>query len=308
MTVNIVILNYNGKHLLLRYLPSVIAASRRSHHECKVSVVDNKSSDGSAEFIKTNYTDVSVYEAKENRVLCSYNEYLKTIADDIVILLNTDIEVDPNFVDPLVSHFINEDILFVAPKELNMSGIYHGNLNRLYHRFGLVSAAPKGDDYNLLQYDITVGAGAFNRLKFLELGGYDDMYLPGIIEDFDLCYRGWKYGWRGVYEPKSFYFHEGGGSFKLKYRRDETDILAQRNTFLFFWKNITSKRLIFMHILALPLLLSAALLRGKLYIIKGFIRALKMRKTAFAKRRTAAIQASISDEEIIRRVNLSYKV
>src|SRR3989304_7486018 len=120
--VNIIILNYNGKFLLEKYLPSVVVASEKSSHECRVSVIDNKSTDGSAAFIKQNFKDVILYEAEENRVLCSYNEYLRTIDDEIVIFLNTDIQVDAYFVDPLVGHFNDEDVLFVSPKELSMNG------------------------------------------------------------------------------------------------------------------------------------------------------------------------------------------
>ena len=305
--VNIIILNYNGKFLLEKYLPSVVVASEKSSHECRVSVIDNKSTDGSAAFIKQNFKDVILYEAEENRVLCSYNEYLRTIDDEIVIFLNTDIQVDAYFVDPLVGHFNDEDVLFVSPKELSMNGQYQGNLNKARFRFGTLSVKVEKEDHNRLQYDISVHGGAFNREKFLFLGGYDDMYLPGIVEDFDLCYRGWKYGWKGIYEPVSFYYHEGSTSFNAKYGERGKSLLAYRNTFLFLWKNITSERLIFNHVVFTPVLLFTAFLRLRWLVIKGFFQALRMLPTALKRRVAVTSQFRISDEELIRRASLPFQ-
>ena len=305
--VNIIILNYNGKPLLRKYLPSVIEASGKSCHECRVSVIDNKSTDGSAAFVKENFKEVVLYEALENRVLCSYNEFLRSIDDEIVIFLNTDIRVDPYFVDPLVGHFDDEDVLFVSPKELSMNGQYQGNLNKAKFRFGTLSVKVEEEDYNRLQYDISVHGGAFDREKFLFLGGYDDIYLPGIVEDFDLCYRGWKYGWKGIYEPASFYYHEGSTSFNKKYGERGKSLLAYRNTYLFLWKNITSRRLIFYHVVFTPILLLAALLRLRWLVIKGFFQALRMLPIVLKRRISVTSQFRISDEELIMRASLPYQ-
>ena len=299
--VNIVLLNYNGKQLLEKYLPSVVEASKNSAHHCTVSVIDNKSSDSSVDFLRKNFPDVTIYEAKENRVLCSFNDYLNIIADEIVIFLNTDIRVDPYFVDPLIKHFDDKDVLFVAPKELSMKGKYQGNLNRLSFRLGLISTVVQDKKYDVPQYDASVHGGAFDRAKFLYLGGYDDLYLPGIVEDLDLCYRGWKHGWKGIYEPESFYYHEGSTSFKATYGNRVKTLLAYRNTFLFFWKNVTSKRMILMHIISMPFLFIINILRARWLFIKGFFLASARLPEALKRRRAVARQFNITDEEVMRK-------
>ena len=305
--VNLILLNYNGKGLLEKYLPSVIEASRNSRNLCRVSVIDNKSSDGSIGFVKNNYREVDLYEAKENKVLCSYNDYLKTIDDDIIVILNTDVKADPYFVDPLVEHFDDKDILFVAPKELSMEGEYRGNLNRLSFKLGLISTVPQTKNMDMQQYDCSVGGGAFDRKKILYLGGFDDLYLPGIFEDLDICYRGWKHGWIGIYEPNSFYYHEGGVTFNEQYGNKAKTILAHRNTFLFFWKNITSRKMIFIHIISLPILLVMALVRGRWLFIRGFFQALGMRKAALKRKALLKGQFTITDEEVFRKTQLPYR-
>lgn len=304
--VNIIILNYNGRKLLEKYLPSIIKASKKSMHHCIVSIIDNKSEDDSTAFVRKNYSDVILYEASENKVLCSFNEYLKKIDDNIVIFLNNDIRVDEGFVDPLVSHFEDKDVLFVAPKEYSMSGIYQGNLNRLVFKFGLLYTAVQKENYDKAQYDSSVHGGAFDRAKFLELGGYDDLYLPGIFEDLDLCYRGWKRGWKGIYEPKSFYYHEGSTSFNEVYGQRIKRLLAFRNTFLFFWKNITSNGMFLTHVICLPILLLFNILRGRWLFIKGFFQALLMLDKVIKKRSLAVRQFYINDKEAINRTRMPY--
>jgi GT2 family glycosyltransferase len=306
-SVNISILNYNGRHLLEKYLPSIVKASENSRHDCRVSVIDNRSSDGSVVFLKSRYPAVELYEAPQNRVLCSFNDYLSAVEDEIVIFMNNDIRVDPYFVDPLIGYFNDEDVLFVAPKEFGMDGSYQGNLNRLVFRFGLLSTEVKKEDFDRPQYDISVHGGAFDRKKFLQLGGYDDLYLPGIVEDLDLCYRGWKRGWKGVYEPASFYYHEQGASFNAEYGSRRKAVLAHRNTFLFFWKNVDSARMLFVHACFTPFLLLANLVRGRTELVEGFIQALSMMGKAAARRGPASRQALITDEEVMARSRARYQ-
>ena len=305
--VNIILLNYNGKDLLKKYLASVVEAAKNSAHDCRVGVIDNKSTDGSCEFINKEFPGVDLYRAEANKVLCSYNDYLKTIDDDIVIFLNTDIRVDRGFVDPLIGHFKHEDVFFVAPKEFSMDNKYQGNLNRIQLKFGVLSTVLRDEGYHIRQHTVSVHGGAFDRRKFLYLGGYDDIYLPGIVEDLDLCYRGWKHGWKGIYEPESFYYHETSTSFNREYGKSGKLQLAHRNSFLFFWKNITSGRFIFLHIICIPLLLLAALLRGRMVFVRGFFQAVGMLPAALERRAAVISQFKLSDEEAIRRTRLPYQ-
>ncbi len=306
--INIVILNYNGKNLLEKYLPSVLEAAKNSAHACRVSIVDNRSIDDSLDFIRQNYKEVNVYEAKENKVLCSYNDYLDIIDDDIVIFLNNDIKVDSHFVDPLIGYFDDAHVLFVAPKELSLEKKYQGNLNRLIFRLGMFFAKVEKNNIDKPNYNIFVQGGAFDRKKFLDLGGYDNMYLPGIVEDLDLCYRGWKHGWKGIYEPRSFYYHEGSTTFNERYGKEMKTVIAHRNMFLFFWKNVTSTKMLIMHIIFIPVLLTLNLLRGKWLFIRGFFRALGMLNIAIKKRAVVKSQFYITDEEVMRKTRMPYQI
>ena len=105
MKIDILILNYNGKDLMKAFLPSICKAAEVSSHECQVHVVDNLSTDGSVELLKEEFPDVTLHVARENKVLCSYNDVVDGLTSDIVIFLNNDIRVEPDFIDLLVPHF-----------------------------------------------------------------------------------------------------------------------------------------------------------------------------------------------------------
>ena len=212
-TVNIIILNYNGRDLLVECLPSIVEASHTSKYSCKVTVIDNVSIDDSVEFVRANFSDVEVVEAEENLVLCSYNDVIKSLDDDIVILLNNDLKLDKYFVDPLVSVFSDQkDVFFVASRGYSFNGVdYEGDRAIAKIKWGVLAPETrfKGHERFIKKdgYTISAGIAAFDRRKFNELGGYDDLYLPGRYEDVDLCFRGWKRGWKGIYQPESIQFH-----------------------------------------------------------------------------------------------------
>jgi GT2 family glycosyltransferase len=138
MKIDILVLNYNGKYLLAKFLPSIVRAAGRSMHDCKVMVVDNLSTDGSAELVKKEFPSVGFFASAENKVLCSYNDVIRDLNSDVVMLLNNDIEVAEDFVDYLAGHFEKDDVFFVAPRLLNFDGTYNGGRSYLRFKFGIV--------------------------------------------------------------------------------------------------------------------------------------------------------------------------
>lgn len=311
MTVNILILNYNGKELLKTYLPSIVKAAHASSHACRVGVIDNQSRDDSVAFLKKEFPDVQIYLAKENRVLCSYNPVARDVSDDILIFMNNDIRVEEDFVDPLVAPFTeNADVFFVTPRCLSLADKrYEGNKTRGRIRFGIYwsTALYPGHESECDKPGLTMqgGFGAFDRKKFLELGGYDDLYLPGRLEDADICFRAYQKGWRCLYEPKSIVYHQGGVSFHKEFGVQKTLVINARNTFLFMWKNLSDKMLCFQCAFWLPFRLFYSLASLKPELFLGFIQALP-RWTEARRRRKAwraqGFMGSRSDCEIFNQV------
>lgn len=285
MKVDILILNYNGKDLLKKHLPSVCKAAESSLTECKVHVVDNLSTDGSVELLKDDFPSVKVHVAQENRVLCSYNEVVRDLDSELVIFLNNDIEVDPDFVDPLADHFRDENVMFVAPKVMNMDNTFNGGRSIMKFDKGIIKVMVDHKKYNAPGSTCAISCGAFRRDLFLDFGGFDELYLPGIWEDVDICFRGISQGWKGLYEPKSVIWHAESTTFNREYGEKKKMAMAHRNMFLFFWKNIRDGGMIVKHIFFLPARLLYSLISGKTEFIHGFFLALKKMPEAFSKRK-----------------------
>ena len=280
MKVNIGVLNYNGRALLEECLPSIIRAKENSKNDVTVTVIDNCSTDDSVNFLKEKFNDVVIYEAPENKVYCSYNQFFRDIDDDIVFILNSDIKVDENFIDPAVQHFEqNPDVFFVSSLMYYFDGVtYQGDKSKAVINFGVISADTRFDGYEsgILEggYAFSTGNGAFSREKFIKLYGFDEIFLPGRYEDVDFCYRGWKSGYKGIYEPKSIIYHKGYASFKEEFTSSEIHGTVFRNSLLFTCKNITNIGILFNFFLFLFPRLLYFVLTGRLYFVKGFYQAL----------------------------------
>ncbi|MBI4043164.1 MAG: glycosyltransferase [Deltaproteobacteria bacterium] len=298
-SVALIVLNYNGADLLNACLPSIIKASHRSRYRCRIIILDNCSQDQSKEIVRTHFPEADWVSASENRVLCSYNPLMKELSEEIVILLNNDISVEPDFIDPLVDVFEQHpDAFFAAPKVL-LPGTkkYEGNRTQMRMRWGIFEATCffPGHEKGIDQpgYTLQTGYGAFHRLRFLELGGYDDLYLPGRVEDSDICFRAWRRGYRGFYVPSSIVYHEGAVTFRKVFGQKKMDTLTCRNIFLFMWKNLKDPRLLFEHLFFLFPRLSYALLKGNTPFALGFFLALQKAPEAWKRRRAQRIYPAI---------------
>ncbi|HRK62351.1 MAG TPA: glycosyltransferase [Candidatus Omnitrophota bacterium] len=281
MKAQIVILNYKGETLLPQCLPSIVDAANQSSCPCRVVVLNNPSDgpDG-LDYVRREYPQVEIVQAPQNKVLCSYNDFLKSSNEDVSILLNNDIRVDAGFVDALVKAFESDPRLFLAaPKTMSFDGkTVEAADSRAEIRFGLFwcSARYPGYEANINRRGPTFssGFGAFRVSLFNGLGGYDERYLPGIFEDVDLCLRAKRAGYELVYEPSSVVYHMGQASFKEAFKQRGIEVLASRNQFLFLWKNYSGPAFWFSHLFWLPLRFVFDALRGRTSLWEGFWQAL----------------------------------
>lgn len=290
----ILVLNYNGRALLDECLPSVVEAARRSPVACQVTVVDNGSSDGSHEALARDWPGVEVLR-EPNRGLASFNSVLARLDEPVVLLLNNDVKLEPESVDPLLEVFRqNPDALFAAPSCWTFDGSeYEGMRTRVRTRFGLVQGLCRvpGFESWVDRPGLTASAGpvlAVDRRKFLDLGGYDPIFFPGRIEDLDLGFRAWMAGWRGYYVPSSVAYHRGFGSFGPAFGRSGCDRLAARNTLLFAWKNLSGRRLL-AHLAWLPARLAFALASRRTGFAAALVEAIGRLGEVSAARRALAV-------------------
>jgi GT2 family glycosyltransferase len=241
---SVVIPNWNGRHLLEKYLPSVIEATSGLPGN-EVILVDNGSTDGSTQFLAQQFPQVKVLALPANLGFGGgSNAGFRAAKNDVVVLLNSDMRVAPDFLAPLLDSFTDQkvfavscQIFFTDPKKLRQeTGLTQG-----WWEMGGLRVRHRVDGGVTGSYPCFYGGGgscAFDRRKFLELGGFDDLLRPFYLEDTDLGYLAWKRGWKVLYQPKSHVWHEHRGTIGIKFSPDYIHTVVKKNFLLFAWKNI----------------------------------------------------------------------
>jgi N-acetylglucosaminyl-diphospho-decaprenol L-rhamnosyltransferase len=245
MSIQILILNYNGRHLLEECLPSVLLAAARSVQDCRVAVIDNSSVDDSVPWLAANHPEIETILCP-NLGLCSFNEVVARLRG-VAVLLNNDIKLDADCIDPWVAPLMDSGdptCFMTAPLCRRFDGrSYEGFKTSVRWRFGLVQATAlfAGHESVAGVADLTASAGAALAVdcrKFRELRGFDPLYLPGRLEDLDFAFRGYQAGYCARYVPQAVTYHLGMATFGAVFGREGCDRLALRNTLLFQWKNL----------------------------------------------------------------------
>jgi len=252
-TVSIVILNYNGRHFLEKFLPSVIAYS--PGHE--VVVADNHSLDDSVAFLSAAFPQIRIILFQENLGFCQgYNLALQQVVSDYFVILNSDIEVTEGWLDPILE-ILNSDpkIAAVQPKLLDYQKRdnfeYAGGAGGFIDKFGypfcrgrLFESIEK--DYG--QYDDTrevfwaTGACLIVRAElFRKYKGFDADFFAHM-EEIDLCWRLKKDGYKVIYCGESAVYHVGGGT--LPHSNPRKTYLNFRNSLLVLIKNLPLRELL----------------------------------------------------------------
>jgi O-antigen biosynthesis protein len=306
----IVIPNWNGRDLLEKYLPSVIA-SIEAHPDSEIIVVDNGSEDSSAAFVRERFPQVRVLALDRNLGFGGgSNAGFRAALHDIVVLLNSDMRVEPQFLAPLLNGF-NDDktfavacqIFFSDPTKLReetglTEGWWSQGALRVRHR-----AEPTIRDLFPCFYG-GGGSCAFDRRKFLELGGFDGLLAPFYLEDTDLGYLAWKRGWKVLYQPSSVVYHEHRGTIGKRFSDAYIQTVLQKNYLLFTWKNIHDWRRLTAHFFFAWANAMLSWLFGdspERPSFTGIARAALQLPRAMASRSSARELAAISDAEAFRR-------
>jgi len=251
--VAVVILNWNGKSFLEKFLPGVV---RHSSGMADVVVADNASSDSSIDFLEQNFPEVRLIRIPENKGFTGgYNFALNQIETDYFVLLNSDVEVTEGWIEPIIQ-LMDSDARIAAcqPKirsydrkdEFEYAGASGGFIDKYGYPFcrGRIFQYLEKDlgQYNSnLQVFWVTGAAMFIRSSvFHELNGLDDNFFAHM-EEIDLCWRIQKAGYKVYVCPASVIYHVGGGT--LPKNNPRKTYFNFRNNLLMIYKNSTKEGL-----------------------------------------------------------------
>ncbi|MBC9912104.1 glycosyltransferase family 2 protein [Chitinophaga varians] len=250
-SVAVVILNWNGKAFLEKFLPSVC---RSTYGNLQLVLADNASTDDSVAFVEAHYPSVRIIRNPSNDGFAGgYNEALAHVEADIYVLLNQDVEVEPGWIEPVVALMESDSRIaacqpkmraYHQPDEFEYAGAAGGWMDVLGYTFcrGRILYTTEKDEgqYDDMQ-DIfwATGAALFIRSAcFHEVGGFDRDFFAHM-EEVDLCWRLQRAGYRVCYCPGSKVFHVGGGS--LPQGNPRKLYLNFRNNLMMLWKNLHSE-------------------------------------------------------------------
>ena len=253
--VSVVILNWNGKHYLEKFLPSVLSSG---YPNLEIVVADNASTDDSAEFIKSHFPEVSVIVNSENLGFAGgYNAVLSQIDADYFVLLNSDVEVTPGWIEPVIELMESDTLIATAqPKLLDWNdrslfeyaGAAGGYLDKYGYPFcrGRIfdtQELDNGQYNNSSEIFWASGAALFIKKKYWEqVSGFDADFFAHM-EEIDLCWRLKNLGYKIMYCPVSTVFHIGGGT--LQAESPFKTYLNFRNNLAMLLKNLSDSQVFY---------------------------------------------------------------
>ena len=277
--LSVIILNWNGRRMMERFLPSVVSNTRGD--EVRLIVADNGSTDDSVEWLQANFPYVEVIKLDSNYGFAGgYDRVIRMVESEYVLLLNSDVETPPGWWQPLLAFMeSNPQAGAVQPKILSFrdrkkfehAGAAGGLLDRLGYPYArgrvLMWVEEDRGQYDSPQVtEVAWASGAAmlaRRKAYLEAGGLDELFFAHM-EEIDLCWRMVIAGYKIYSISNSFVFHYGGGS--LAYGNPRKTYFNFRNNLLMLHKNLPrgrGKRLLFVRRLADTLGFLFFVARGK---------------------------------------------
>ncbi len=223
----VVILNWNGVKFLEKFLPSVL---KNTSSKYEVWLADNASTDNSVAFVKETFPEVKIHINKSNGGFAKgYNDALKYISATNYVLLNSDVEVTEDWIEPTLK-LLNSDEKIAAcqPKILAYQNVNYFEHAGAAGGFLDYDGYPfcRGRIFNIAEEDLgqynkvsevfwATGACLFIKANlFHEMGGFDEDFFAHM-EEIDLCWRLKNRGYKIMYQPKAEVLHVGGGTLSI---------------------------------------------------------------------------------------------
>jgi len=274
--VAVVILSWNGQQYLEQFLPSVV---KLSYQPLDIYVADNASTDGTLDFLKSNYPSIKIIRIQKNEGFAKgYNVALKEVIADYYLLLNQDVEVQPGMIEPLVEKMeADVNIAAAQPKllayhnkqQFEYAGAAGGYIDKLGYPFCKgrifdVAELDKGQFNTAGEIFWASGAAMFVRAElYKRFKGFDPDFFAHM-EEIDLCWRFKRAGYKVFYVPEAVAYHVGGGS--LPKENPYKTYLNFRNNLFMIFKNYETQELIWklpVRLLMENIAFFKALLQGK---------------------------------------------
>jgi len=246
-SVGIGILNWNGKKFLETLLPEL---SNLTYTNCNIYVIDNNSTDDSVSYVRQTHPAVKIISLDNNYGFAgAYNRGFAAMPEDYYLMLNSDVEVPSNFIEPLLQMMEGDkNIAVCQPKLLSLlqphmlehGGAAGGMIDFLGYPFCRGRIFDKSEE-DFGQYNTSAqifwATGAcclIRRQAYWKVNGMYEFFFMHS-EEIDMCWRLISEGYQIIYCPKSHIYHLGGGS--LAYKSPRKTYLNFRNNIIMCFRN-----------------------------------------------------------------------
>lgn len=310
MNISVVIPNYNGEKILRKNISGVLKVldtyANSQKHDIELIIVDDGSTDASKEIIQAMFNDHTssvgirlLFNSRNYGFSTTVNKGVAAAKGEIVVLLNTDVIPEKDFLDALLPHFQEEKVFAVGCMDRSVEdgktilrgrGIGKWEKGLLVHKKGEVEK----NDKTLW---VSCGSGAFRKEIWKDLGGLSEVLNPFYWEDVDLGYRALKSGYKLVFEKNSIVTHNHEeGSIKSSQTENKITTTAYRNQHLFTILNATDSNVFLSYIGNILRYFFFAITRNGYE--KGFLKILPVFFKALQLRMRNKRLFTLSDEEV----------
>lgn len=237
-SISVILPNYNGKHLIELYIPSVLEALSFSEIDYEFIIIDDCSTDNSVEFIQENYPSFNLQVNQQNKGFSfTCNKGIAIAKKELLFILNSDVKLTPNYFENQMKYFEFHDTFGVMGQIKNFDGKKIEDTARFPKfkgaKFKATTFFYSENVSDKIYTTYLSGANALiNREKLQFLNGFNEIYSPFYFEDFDLGLRAWKMGWKSYYEHKSICFHRVSASTGKLNQSNFVKIIYYRNSFI----------------------------------------------------------------------------
>lgn len=281
-SVSVVIPNYNGRKLLEQYLPYTFEALKNADIQFEVIVVDDCSKDDSVGYLQQAYPGIVLLQNAVNGGFSkACNAGINAAKMDLILVLNSDVKLTPNYFDHLWLYFDEPDTFGVMGRIANMGDDGIQDAARLPKENGVKLKVdkfyylPDGEKTYTLYLS---GANALvDAKKVKELGGFDTLFSPFYGEDMELSLRAWRLNWNCYYEHRAICRHELSASTKSYKTARWVKMIYFRNRYFVHALHLSGLRyfLWFLQVTFIDLL--PKILTGKFWLAKSYVEFLKHR-------------------------------
>ncbi len=235
--ISVVIPNYNGHILLGQILPPLYEALQQTALNYEIIISDDNSTDDSVAYIRTAFPQIKVLQSEANRGFSpTINKGIFAAKYTMLLLLNSDVKLMPDYFEKLLPYFDAEDTFGVMGRIIGWDDdtVQDGGKYPSFHGVKIKT----GGNYVPLEskpgerlYSMYLsGANAFvSRAKIIMLGGFDELFAPFYVEDFELSLRAWRIGWKCYYEHHAICRHKISASIKSASSKNVVRKIYYRN-------------------------------------------------------------------------------